>query len=266
MKGKFSFLMVVFLLAARVDAAPEESSLETFQSALDEIITFSQRDSGKKLDSVDIERLSALVNVLVDQGMVLAQRSSTDDLPIIMEACRGASEASTLLLMRGLEDRISSSENVSDETLDSVQLMMKENALNYSVVLEPLMVFSLRCNSYTIPVLEEFVRLLPSHEVTKVRMEGLSMFRNGIFNMIVGSLNVIADEEISTEHRLETASTLDEVAAEFSSAMTIPLRQRAEELVRSAREGSVPPFREYLVRIEEALKDRGCNALCATSP
>jgi hypothetical protein len=149
-------------------------------------------------------------------------------------------------------------------TVNAITQLSTRNMAEHFDQLFPIMIFGTHCLMAHIPVMEDFVKNLPSQSLTETRIKGIRQIRSGVFNSVSGLMMMISDPQLGQSRRTAVLKTL----AEDVSLLPIALPQAELDKIRDQLQ-EVRPFLDketqpYFEEINEKLVSVHCGALCST--
>ncbi len=206
--------------------------------------------------------VAAVVKTLSDSQRFLdAPRYRLSDMGALMNVC---DKANALVMSYALFDLKGSVDPKADPATVSrvVVQVMERNFRTYQDELELLQPFLIRCLGKEIPLLTEFASSLKPEELTDIRRAGLKQAQQGMFETLYGALQIASNSSLKESYRMRLLRAIADNARQFSSLLTLPVRQQVLTLARSTSETAPTALRKYLKEIGDAMSDRNCIGLC----
>lgn len=199
------FALVLFLLlpcATGQVAADVSSELEKYNAAAQK---FEQlRSEAKKQDRLprisEPETAATLAILANASGSLGTPAFPASAETMEADVCGAAFKATVAYMLFGLDKEI----KPGMSSADSGQLFLAIQQKNFSAFQDevvPLLVFSTHCQALHIPVVENFIANLPVEQITAIRRNGIKQLRLGIRQMVVGSIQQLADPNLKDINR-----------------------------------------------------------------
>jgi hypothetical protein len=203
-----------------------------------------------------------LLASLSDTSLLDRKTYRIGDLDELMSICDETNKLTMSYTLFG-------SKNLDLHNADPKQLtsqlvpLMTRNAVRFQDELTPLMAFSLHCQAKSVPPLTEFVATLKSQQMNAARHQGLVQYREGIFKMCYGALQVSVDPAQKQPNRVRILRELADDAPQLASVLQPQARTQLIALIRTEQVKSSPLLDPHFKAIADAMGSTRCEALCA---
>lgn len=244
-------------------AAAEPFDIQPYRDANGRFLAILAAGEGGEAKDLRTPEFARLVALMSDEQRFLrARKFSQADMPDLMDLCDMANRNDMTLLFFNVKSRIDPQWS-QEEKVRKLGPLLQRNAVEFQAELTTLQPFHIRCMGLGMPLLEEFVRGLPPGQMTPVRREGLAKMRNGYTQMLTGMLMNMADAGMSVAYRGAVTEAMADASPALVAVMPLAERARLLEIARQSEPTLPRQFKPAHERVQAALQNRECAALCA---
>ncbi|PMS16899.1 hypothetical protein C0Z18_22445 [Trinickia dabaoshanensis] len=208
------------------------------------------------------ERGAALLKTLSDTHRFLDDVTFDDaQLPLLMDVCGKANRNVMSYVLFGLRDHVDKSMPIAT-VQQAVLTLVQRNQVTYQDELSELQPFEVRCLARQTPLMARFMDKLKPEELTSIRRKGIEQTRQGLDNVVLGTLRLATDESLSMRYRSSMLKALADSASELIPMLTLDERAKLRTAANGTLDSAPDGLKIYITSIAQNLTLPTCDGLC----